>query len=153
MSVASADGPRPHKNGQPERAEISSKESGKKLIKMDFLRYRHVSTILLLAALAGCTQPQNSQDLKEKTAQATAEVKRDAQAVAAGIREGWSRDKPLDLNTATKEQLLSLPGMTAAEADRVIAGRPYNEPGEVVTRRIMPKTEGDKTADRVTAKK
>jgi competence protein ComEA len=153
MSVASADGPRPHKNGQPERAEISSKESGKKLIKMDFLRYRHVSTILLLAALAGCTQPQNSQDLKEKTAQATAEVKRDAQAVAAGIREGWSRDKPLDLNTATKEQLLSLPGMTAAEADRVIAGRPYNEPGEVVTRRIMPKAEYDKIADRVTAKK
>jgi competence protein ComEA len=90
---------------------------------------------------------------KEKTAQATAEVKHDAEAVAAGIREGWSRDKPLDLNSATKEQLLSLPGVTAAEADRVIAGRPYSEPGEVVTRRIMPKTEYDKIADRVTAKK
>jgi len=153
LSVAAADGPRPHKNGQPDRAEIISQESGKKLIKMDFLRYRHVSTILLLAALAGCTQQQNTQELKEKTAQATAEVKRDAQAVAAGIREGWSRDKPLDLNTATKEQLLSLPGVTAAEADRVIAGRPYNEPGEVVTRRIMSKTEYDKIADRVTARK
>ena len=120
---------------------------------MDFFRYRYVSTILLLAALGGCAQPQNSQDLKEKTAQATAEVKRDAKAVAAGIREGWSRDKPLDLNTATKEQLMSLPGMTAAEADGVIAGRPYNEPGEVVTRRIMTKTEYDKIADRVTVKK
>jgi hypothetical protein len=43
--------------------------------------------------------------------------------------------------------------VTAAEADRVIAGRPYNEPGEVVTRRIMPKTDYDKIADRVTAKK
>jgi DNA uptake protein ComE-like DNA-binding protein len=120
---------------------------------MDFLRYGHISTILLLAALAGCTQQQNSRDLKEKTAQATAEVKRDAKAVAAGIREGWSRDKPLDLNTATKEQFLSLPGVTAAEADRVIAERPYNEPGELVTRRIMSKTEYDKIADRVTAKK
>jgi competence protein ComEA len=120
---------------------------------MDFLRYRHVPPILLLAALAGCTQPQNSQELKEKTAQATAEVKRDAKAVAAGIREGWSRDKPLDLNTATKEQLLSLPGVTAAKADRVIAGRPYNAPGELVTRRIMPKTEYDKIADQVTAKR
>ena len=120
---------------------------------MDFPRYWHVSAILLLAALAGCTQQQNTQDLKEKTAQATAEVKRDAQAVAAGIREGWSRDKPLDLNTATKEQLLSLPGVTEAEADRVIAKRPYKEPGELVTRHVMPKTEYDKIADQVTAKK
>ncbi|MFZ0862129.1 MAG: helix-hairpin-helix domain-containing protein [Candidatus Sulfotelmatobacter sp.] len=120
---------------------------------MDLFRYRHVPTILLLGALASCTQPQNTQELKEKTAQATAEVKNDAEAVAAGIREGWSRDKPLDLNTATKEQLLSLPGVTTAEANRVIAGRPYSSPGEVVQRRIMPKIEYDKIADRVTAKK
>ena len=120
---------------------------------MDFPRYWHVSAILLLAALAGCTQQQNTQDLQEKTAQATAEVKRDARAVAAGIREGWSRDKPLDLNTATKEQLLSLPGVTAAEADRVIAKRPYIEPGELVTRHIMPKSEYDKISDRVTVKR
>ena len=136
---------------KPDRAEISQ-DGGKKLIKINFLRCRNVFT-LLLAALAGCTQQQNSQDLKEQTAQATAEVKRDAKAVVAGISEGWSRDKPLDLNTGTKEQLLSLPGVTAAEADRVIAGRPYSEPGEVVTRRIMTKVEYDKIADRVTAKK
>jgi competence protein ComEA len=106
-----------------------------------------------MAAFAGCTQPQNSQELKEKTAQATAEVKRDAKAVAAGIREGWSRDKPLDLNTATKEQLLSLPGISAAEGDRVIAGRPYNEPNDLVKRHILPKAEYDKIADQLTAKK
>jgi DNA uptake protein ComE-like DNA-binding protein len=137
---------------QPCGGQGIGQDSGKN-IKMDTLKYRHVFIPLLLAALAGCTQQQNSQDLKEKTAQATAEVKRDAKAVAAGIREGWSRDKPLDLNTATKEQLLSLPGVTAAEADRVIAERPFKEPGEVVTRRIMPKTEYDKIADRVITKK
>jgi DNA uptake protein ComE-like DNA-binding protein len=121
--------------------------------KMDFLRYRYVAPLLLLAALTGCTQQQGSPDLKEQTAQATAEVKRDAQEVVAGIREGWSQDKPLDLNIATKEQLLSLPGVTVAQAGRVIAGRPYNEPGEMVTRHIMPKTEYDKISDRVTARK
>jgi DNA uptake protein ComE-like DNA-binding protein len=120
---------------------------------MDFFRYRHVFTVLLLVALAGCTQQQNSQNLKEQTAQATADVKRDAKAVVAGLSEGWSRDKQLDLNTATKDQLLGLPGVTAPEADRVIAGRPYDEPGDVVTRHIMPKTEYDKIADRVSAKK
>src|SRR5258708_24698989 len=88
-------------------------QHGGKAIKMELLRYRQVSTILLLAALAGCTQPQNSQDLKEKTAQATAEVKRDAKAVAAGSRQGWSRDNPHDLNTAPKEQFKRPPGLTA----------------------------------------
>ena len=78
--------------------------NGKELIKMDFLRYRHVFMLMLLAMLVGCTQQQGSQDLKEQTAQATADVKRDAKAVAAGITEGWSRDKQLDLNTATKDQ-------------------------------------------------
>jgi competence protein ComEA len=119
---------------------------------MNFLRYRHVPVVFLLAMLVGCSQPQSTQDLKEKTAQATAEIKHDGEAVAAGIREGWSRDKPLDLNSATKEQLLSLPGLTGSEANRVIAGRPYTKPGDVVTRRIMPKAEYDKIADRVTAK-
>ena len=120
---------------------------------MDFIGFRHLPTFFLLAVLAGCTQQQSPQQLKEKTAEATAEVKSDAKAVAEGIREGWNRNEPLDLNTATKEQLLSLPGVSGAEADRVIAGRPYNEPGELVTRRIMPKTEYDKIADRVTAKR
>ena len=85
--------------------------NGKELIKMDFLRYRHVFICLLLAMLVGCAQQQSSRDLKEQTAQATADVKRDAKAVAAGISEGWSRDKQLDLNTATNDQLLSLPGV------------------------------------------
>lgn len=119
---------------------------------MNCLRFSTVPAILLLAALVACTQPQNSQDLKEKTAQATAEAKRDAKAVAAGIREGWSRDKAVDLNAATRDQLVSLPGMTAAQADRVIAGRPYNDPSDLVTRHIVSKVEYGKIADRVTVK-
>ena len=113
------------------------------------LRLSSVLGLVLLAALAGCTQRQNPQDLKEKTAETTAALKRDAKAVAAGIREGWNRDKPLDLNSATKEQLLTLPGVTAAQADRIIRERPYKQPDELVTRRILPKAEYDKISDRI----
>ena len=96
-------------------------------------KHIHISGILLLAALAGCTQKQESpQEIKERTAQATADLKRDTKAVAEGIREGWSRDKPLDLNSATKDQLVTLPGVTEAEADRIIAARPYDDPGDLV---------------------
>jgi hypothetical protein len=108
--------------------------------------------IICLLGLAGCTQKQNPQELQEKTARATAELKSDAKAVAAGVREGWSRDKPLNVNTATREDLISLP-LTATEADAVIAGRPYEEPAQLVTRNILPQSKYDKVADRLTAKK
>ena len=120
---------------------------------MRVIKYLALLTIPLLIGLVACSSNQSSEDIKEKTAQATAEIKQGAKAVAEGVREGWSRDKPLNLNTATKEDLLKLPGITPAQADRVIAGRPYDDPKDLVTRRILPKTEYDKISDRLTAKK
>ena len=120
---------------------------------MDYLKYRLAPTILLLAALVGCNQQQSPQELKEKTADATARAKSDAKAVAEGIREGWNRNKPLDLNTATRDQLMSLPGVTPGEADRVIAARPYTEPHDLVARHILPQAEYDRIADKVTVSK
>ncbi len=126
----------------------------KEVIQMNSLRNQHIVAILLLAGLVGCTQQQQSpQAIKEKTAEATAEAKSDAKAVAEGLREGWNRNKSLDLNTASREQLRSLPGMTDAEADRVIAGRPYDDPSDLLTRHLMSKAEYDKIAAQVTAKK
>jgi competence protein ComEA len=121
---------------------------------MTSLKQFQVPAILLLAGLIGCTQQQQSpQQIREKTAEATAEAKSDVKAVAEGIREGWDRSKTLDLNTASRDQLMSLPGLSAAEADRVIAARPYNEPSDLVTRHLMAKSEYERIQDRVTAKK
>ena len=78
-------------------------------------RHFFILAIALVAGLAGCTARQNNpQEVKEKTAQATAEIKSDAKAIAAGVREGWNRDKPLNLNTATRQELVALPGITDA---------------------------------------
>jgi competence protein ComEA len=121
---------------------------------MNLLKNWHIMALLLLASLAGCTQQQQSpQQIREKTAEATAEAKSDAKAVAEGLREGWDRNQSVDLNTASREQLHSLPGMTEAEADHVIAGRPYGEPSDLVIRHILSKAEYDKIAGQVTAKK
>lgn len=107
---------------------------------------------LLLVLLAGCSQQQRTEDLEKKAAQATAEAKRDTRAIAKGIREGWNQDKPVDLNSATKEQLLTLPGVTAPMADRLIAGRPYKTPADLLTRHLMRKAEYDKISDRLVVK-
>jgi DNA uptake protein ComE-like DNA-binding protein len=108
----------------------------------------------MAVALSGCTpqQQNNPQELKEKTAQATATLKADAQAVAEGVREGWSRDHPLDLNSATHDELKSLPGISDAAASRIIAHRPYRTSNELVNREVISQAEYNRISDRVTAK-
>jgi|ERR1700674_386349 len=108
---------------------------------------------VLVLLLAGCTSQKPSPDeLREKTAQATSDFKRNAKAVAEGVKEGWNRNQPLDLNKASREQLLSLPGMSNEGADRIIAKRPYSSGSELVSRRIISQQEYDKIKDQITAK-
>jgi DNA uptake protein ComE-like DNA-binding protein len=90
--------------------------------------------------------------VRERTAQATSDIKRNAQALAQGVKEGWNRDQPLDVNKATRDQLLSLPGINDERADHIIAGRPYNSSSDLVSRRVISQREYDTIKDKVTAK-
>jgi competence protein ComEA len=72
------------------------------------------------------------------------------------VRDGLTRpspDKPLDLNSASKSQLVSLPGLDAAAADRIIAGRPYASEHDLLERHIVSRDEYNKIADSITVKK
>jgi len=112
-----------------------------------------IITVSLLLLLAGCTSQKSSPDeVREKTAQATSEIKQDAKALADGVKEGWSRNQPLDVNKASKEQLRSLPGMSTEGAERIIGGRPYSNATELVSRHVISQQEYDKIKDQVTAK-
>ena len=109
--------------------------------------------ILILTGCFSCSVKQNPQQLKEKTAETTAALKSDAKAVASGVREGWSRDKPLDVNHASKAQLESLPGVSVPAADRIIANRPYGRRDDLLSQGILTRREYERISDRVTAKK
>jgi len=94
---------------------------------------------------------QSPDQLREKTAQETAAIKRDTKAVAQGVKEGLSNKRSVDLNKASKDDLASLPGISSQRADRIIAERPYANTHQLVTRRILSEDEYSQIQDRVTA--
>ena len=59
---------------------------------------------------------------------------------------------PLDINTATPQQLKALPGFGDAYVRRVIAGRPYTAKNQLVTRGILPQSAYDKVSSRIVAR-
>lgn len=107
-------------------------------------------TLLLLGLgiTVACTNESPDQ-IRQKTAEETAAVKRDSKAVAEGLKDGLSSKKSVDLNKAPKDELTSLPGITAREADRMIAERPYANTHQLVTRHVISEDEYSQIQDRV----
>src|SRR4051812_23312080 len=92
-----------------------------------------LGTMLGLAGLTGCNSAGNNQDaIRKHTADATAAAARDAKSVVLGVVDGLRRKPPVNLNTATKEQLMTLPGVSGKIADGIIADRPYSRPADVL---------------------
>jgi DNA uptake protein ComE-like DNA-binding protein len=107
-------------------------------------------TLLVLSVVA-CSNHDSPDEIRQRTADATAAVRRDAKAMAEGVKEGMARDKTININKASREDLLTLPGITDREADRMIAQRPYDNVHDLVTRHVLPELEFEKIRDRVIA--
>lgn len=105
-----------------------------------------LSVVLVLSA---CTSHESPDEIREKTAHDTAELKHDTKAFAEGIKDGLADKKAVDLNKASRDELASLPGMDSAKADRVIAERPYASAHQLVTRHVLTEEEYGRIQDRV----
>jgi DNA uptake protein ComE-like DNA-binding protein len=118
-------------------------------------RLHHIWLLILalpLASITACNTRDNPDEIRQRTAEATETVRRDAKAMAEGVKEGMGRDKKtINVNKASREDLLTLPGLTEHEADRIIAERPYDNTDDLVRRHVLAREEYDKISDRIIA--
>ena len=98
----------------------------------------------LAIALLATTGTALAADAPAKTA-APAPAKAAAPAPA-------KTDALLDLNTASREDLIKLKGIGEARADAIIKGRPYKGKNELLDRKIVPESVYNDIKDLVIAK-
>jgi DNA uptake protein ComE-like DNA-binding protein len=111
---------------------------------------RLLMALVVAGTLVGCS-PNSTQNLQERTADATAAAKRNAGAIARGVAEGLKRKGPLNINTASITELEKLPGVTPQVAAAVVAKRPYTTTKELVKKRAMTTTEYQKIKAQIVA--
>jgi competence protein ComEA len=70
----------------------------------------------------------------------------------AAVQGALKIDKLLDINSATKQELMKLPGIADAYSDKIIKNRPYNRKDELVSKNIIPQATYDKIKDLIIAK-
>jgi DNA uptake protein ComE-like DNA-binding protein len=58
----------------------------------------------------------------------------------------------LDINTATAEQLKTLPGIGDAYSEKIIKGRPYASKDELVRKNILPRATYEQIKYKIVAK-
>ena len=95
-------------------------------------------SIAMIGALAGLPSVAHAQTGKTPTATSPT-----SPAVKA---------EPLDINTATKDQLMSLDGIGEARSDVIIKGRPYKAKNELADKKIVPKNVYETIKDQIVAK-
>lgn len=105
---------------------------------MTMKRFRNFLTLIMALALAGV--------VSGAAAQSTTAPKHPTTATAK------STTALVDLNSATKDQLMALPGIGDAYAQKIIEGRPYANKTQLKTKHIVPASTYDKIADKVIAK-
>jgi DNA uptake protein ComE-like DNA-binding protein len=75
-----------------------------------------------------------------------------APAKSTETKSATTKVEPVDINSASAEELAALPGVGDAYAKKIIAGRPYAKKDQLVTKKIVPNTAYQKFKAKIVAK-
>ena len=108
------------------------------------MRHRIIETSLIAAVLLLCASQSLAADKKPETpgastgsAGATDKGASAHKPAAPAKNQAAAPAKLVDINSARKAELMKLPGIGEAEADKIIAGRPYPTKARLVTNNIV----------------
>lgn len=90
-----------------------------------------IAAVTFAVAPASAAQPPTAPDKAASAAPAAA-------SKPGKPSKPTKQPAPIDINSASKAQLKTLAGIGDAEADKIVAGRPYNSKADLVTRNLIP---------------
>ena len=99
--------------------------------------FRCKTPLLAVAVLAACANSSPAQTPPQAAPQAERQKPAGRAARAAKGRPPADA-KLVDINSAAKADLMTLPSINADLADRIIAGRPYGSKAHLLTRQVLP---------------
>jgi hypothetical protein len=114
-------------------------------------------TLTLLALTLGCTNSPNSptpEHIRHDTAVATSTVAQDLKGAAEGVRDGLhntAHPDAVNINTASRPALETLPGVDPVVANLIIHHRPYAAPEDLVKKHVLTRDQYNQLSSRVTA--